>query len=151
MPPTSLLSDLRAAHADPPAHSLTTVIKTWKLRPLTGGRNNLVYAWTAPDGRQICLKFYKADERRRAEREWHALTLLAAHGINGVPAPLWYDPAPLHPAIGMTLLPGTPFPATATAALKALAVLHTRLQEAPSPARSPTSNASTPPATTSTA
>ncbi len=78
------------------------------LRPLAGGRNNLVYAWSSPDG-PVCIKLYKVDERRRAHREWHALTLLGEHAVEGVPSPLWIDPEPAQPAIGMTFLPGWPW------------------------------------------
>jgi hypothetical protein len=39
----------------------------------------------------ICIKLYKLDERRCAQREWAALTLLAQHGADYAPTPLWID------------------------------------------------------------
>ncbi|MGJ6969333.1 aminoglycoside phosphotransferase family protein [Streptosporangium sp. G11] len=134
-PPTALLSQLRAAHATGSDHGARAATQ-WGMRPLSGGRNNLVYGWRDPSsGTEICIKLYKIDERRRAEREWHALTSVAGTGIEEVPAPVWYDPAGPYPAIAMTLLPGEPLPAThlpePTPALKALAALHGRLTEVP--------------------
>lgn len=78
-------------------------------RPLSGGRNNAAYRWESPDG-PVCVKIYRVDDRRRVEREWLSLTFLSGHQVKSAPAPLWADPHPWQPAIGMTLLPGRPFP-----------------------------------------
>ncbi|MGH3807304.1 MAG: hypothetical protein ACRDRU_11855 [Pseudonocardiaceae bacterium] len=40
------------------------------------GRDNEVYSWAGPDS-PICIKVYKVGERRRAQRECHALNLIA--------------------------------------------------------------------------
>jgi Ser/Thr protein kinase RdoA (MazF antagonist) len=80
-------------------------------RPLAGGRNNAVYRWESPGG-SVCVKIYRTDDRRRAEREWLSLTFLSRHQVSSAPAPLWADPHPGQPAIGMTFLPGRPFPET---------------------------------------
>ncbi len=97
-------------------------VEHWGLWPLAGGRNNEVYSWAGPET-PICIKLYTLDERRRAQREWHALTLLAQYGADYAPAPLWIDEASEAPAIGMSLLPGRPLPDVedVTVALKALA------------------------------
>ena len=76
-----------------------------------GRRNNAVYQWDSTDG-PVCVKIYRADKRRRSEREWLSLTFLVTHEVPSAPAPLWADPHASQPAIGMTLLPGRPFPAT---------------------------------------
>lgn len=102
------------------------------LRALSGGRNNSVWAYDEGGG-PICVKLYQVDERRRAEREWHALTLLADHDISWSPTPLWIDHHPHQPAIGMTLLPGTPLPEASDPphALRALAATTRSLQTLP--------------------
>jgi hypothetical protein len=78
---------------------------------LAGGRNNAVYQWESPDG-PVCVKIYRVDDRCRAEREWLSLGFLARHQASSAPAPLWADPHPAQPAIGMAFLPGRPFPET---------------------------------------
>ncbi|MGH3887185.1 MAG: phosphotransferase [Pseudonocardiaceae bacterium] len=102
----ALLADLRRNRTAGAAH-LTQTLDAWGQWPLTGGRNNQVYSWVGPDG-PICIKVYQVDERRRAQREWRALTLLAHHGADYAPAPLWIHDAAEQPIIGMTLLPGGP-------------------------------------------
>ncbi len=129
--PAALLTDLRAARqADDPAR-LAETLEHWGLRALTGGRQNHVYAWQDPDRGPVCVKvYYKRDERRRAEREWAALTLLAEHSIDEAPAPLWCDTAGEEPVIGMTMVPGTCILESAdmAGALKATAHATTRIQ-----------------------
>jgi len=107
--PARLLAGLRALPPVTPGSTDAQWLGEHNLRPLAGGRNNRVYAWSSPDG-PVCIKLYKVDERRRAHREWHALTLLAEHAVEGAPFPLWIDPEPAQPAIGMTFLPGTSIP-----------------------------------------
>ncbi|RBQ12123.1 aminoglycoside phosphotransferase family protein [Spongiactinospora rosea] len=51
--------------------------------------------------------------------------------MDQVPIPLWYDPDPRSPAIGMTMVPGTHLDSTDVSQLKALATTHTRLQQLP--------------------
>ena len=104
------------------------------VQPLAGGRNNAVYQWESPGG-PVCVKIYLVDDRRRAEREWLSLDLLARHQANSAPAPLWADPHPAQPAIGMTLLPGRPFPETGDRRepLRALAAVQRQYAELPLP------------------
>ncbi|RDI34695.1 phosphotransferase family enzyme [Lentzea flaviverrucosa] len=98
--PGALLADLRGARHSHPGE-LAAVLASWSLRPLTGGRNNDVYAW---DG--ICVKLYRRTDRNRVEREWHGLRHVAELGV--APRPLWFDEHPSRPALGMTLVPGSP-------------------------------------------
>lgn len=103
-----LLDRLRQQHRQAP-EVLDQALPELGLTPLSGGRNNRVYAWDSPEGR-VCLKLYRTDgklDRDRAAVEWQALTHLADHGIHGVPLPLWHDPDPHLPAVAMTMVPGT--------------------------------------------
>jgi aminoglycoside phosphotransferase (APT) family kinase protein len=103
--PTELLNELRRARRLDPAEQ-DQAVAALGLRPLRGGRNNHVYARDSPEG-LTCIKVYKVDERRRPEREWHALTLLAAHDVSSVPRPLWRADNADSPAVGMTFVTGT--------------------------------------------
>lgn len=126
-----ILDDLRRDFDDDTRRAETAA--AWGLRPLGGARNNHVYAWAAPDVGEVCLKLYRVDERRRAEREWAALGLLAAHGINEAPQPLSAFPSAIRPAIVMTMVAGTPLldaPERA-AALKGLAAITRRIHAVP--------------------
>lgn len=132
--PRQLLADVRAARGADSATLLPAILHRWRLRPLTGGRSNTVYAWSDPLVGATCIKLYdRVDDRRRIEREWAALTLLAAHGVDGAPAPLWIDRAPCATAIGMTALPGTcPLDADdPRPGLLAMAALTRRIQAVP--------------------
>ena len=101
-------------------------------QPLAGGRNNAVYQWESPGG-SVCVKIYRVDDRRRAEREWLSLTFLSGHQAGSAPVPLWADPHPGQPAIGMTFLPGRPFPETGDRQepLRALAAVQRQYAELP--------------------
>lgn len=131
--PAELLADLRAARSGAD-DQLQAVLDTWGLRPLSGGRNNHVYAWAGPDG-DICIKIYrKNDGRRRSEREWHALSAIARHGTRHyAPTPLWLDDQDDQPALGMSLVPGTPITdlADISGTLKALAEATRAMQTIP--------------------
>lgn len=129
--PTALLTELRRSRPAGGAPYQQT-LNTWGLRPLTGGRNNHVYSWTGSDT-PICIKVYRLDDRQRAQREWRALTLLAYHGADYAPTPLWIDEASDQPAIGMSLLPGHPLLEVedTTTALKALAEITRAIQDIP--------------------
>jgi thiamine kinase-like enzyme len=54
----------------------------------------------------VCIKLYKVDERRRAEREWRALCLLVDRGLAIAPQPIHYSPDPELPAVVMEFVPG---------------------------------------------
>jgi len=131
--PADLLAPLRRARSGPPA-GLEAALRELHLRPLTGGRQNHVYLWTPPGGHEAVVKiYYKTDDRRRAEREWAALTLLAARKIEGAPLPLWIDPDPAEPVIGMSLVRGEPLLRAADphAALQGLADTTARMRSVP--------------------
>jgi Ser/Thr protein kinase RdoA (MazF antagonist) len=104
-------------------------------QPLAGGRNNAAYRWESPGG-PVCVKIYRVDDRRRAEREWLSLAFLSGHQVASAPTPLWADPDPQQPAIGMTFLPGRPFPETGDRQepLRALAAVQRQYTELPLPA-----------------
>jgi Ser/Thr protein kinase RdoA (MazF antagonist) len=132
-PPAALLTDLRDARTGSQTR-LKDVLEYHGLRPLTGGLQNSVYAWDDPEAGPICLKLYaKGNHRRRVDREWAALTLLAEHDVSDVPRPLWLDHHDSVPAIGMTLLHGTPLLESADreAALKGMALTTQRLHSVP--------------------
>ena len=122
---------LRTRGAEASAGARDEPARRW-LRPLPGGRNNHVYAWHDPHAEPCCVKLYRVDDRRRADREWAALRLLAEHRFPGAPRPLWIEPG-RRPVIGMTLLPGTPLPDTddPPSALAGLAKLTAQLQLVP--------------------
>ncbi|MGW5689331.1 aminoglycoside phosphotransferase family protein [Nonomuraea sp. NPDC003754] len=132
-PPENLLHKLRSARAADPAQ-LNEALRALEVRPLTGGRQNHVYAARVA-GTQICIKIYKIDDLRRAEREWAALNLLADHGCSQAPAPLWCDLSSPQPAVGMTLLHGTPLlnldAPQRRAALKGMATITQRIHRLP--------------------
>ncbi|WP_424862958.1 phosphotransferase [Streptomyces sp. MMS24-I29] len=132
-PPAELLTDLRGARTGSETR-LKEVLAGHGLRPLTGGFQNHVYAWDDPEAGPICVKLYaKGNHRRRLDREWAALTLLAEHDVDDVPRPLWLDNHDEVPAIGMTLLKGTPLTESPDleAALKGLAHTTERLHAVP--------------------
>jgi aminoglycoside phosphotransferase (APT) family kinase protein len=109
--PAGILAGLRAARSLEPS-AQNQALDALGLRSLTGGRNNHIYAWNSPDG-PACIKLYRLDDRRRPEREWHALSLLASHHVWHVPRPLWLLDSTDTPAIAMTFVTGTPIPDTA--------------------------------------
>jgi aminoglycoside phosphotransferase (APT) family kinase protein len=109
--PADILAGLRAARSLE-RNAQNQALDALGLRPLTGGRNNHIYAWNNPDG-PACIKLYRLDDRRRPEREWHALSLLAARHVRHVPRPLWLHDSADFPAIAMSFIAGTPIPETA--------------------------------------
>ena len=106
--PTDLLDELRTVYRHDP-NLLDGDLPDLRLRPLTGGRNNRVYAWDSPEG-EVCLKLYRTDKRDRADCEYQALTHVAAHGVTAAPRALWHDPDPELPAVAMTLVAATQYP-----------------------------------------
>ncbi len=129
--PKELLAALRQARTsgDNRGDSLAEL----GVRPLTGGMQNDLYRWTSPGGADTVIKFYTKTDRRRADREWAALNLLKPHHLGTVPAPLWLDPAEAEPALGMTVLHGTPLIEAPDQlhALRGLARTTTQLQAVP--------------------
>ncbi|CRK55231.1 Thymidylate kinase [Alloactinosynnema sp. L-07] len=102
--PTDLLNALRTARAVG-ADALAATLHEHGLHALDGGRNNDVFAWTAATT-PICIKLFKKTDRQRVEREWHGL--IHASSLGNAPKPLWLDEDTEQPALGMTLLPGSP-------------------------------------------
>lgn len=136
-PRQAVLAELRR-HCTTGGHSLPEHLTLAGLRPLTGGRNNTVYAWKPTPGQDTeIIKLYKDGERDRGEREWTVLVDLHAAHPGDAPAPLWEDLDHPQPAIGMSYLPGIPLPELDAdqhgAALKALAALHNRIHDMPIP------------------
>jgi hypothetical protein len=124
--PTSLLTALRAADNE----SIQDALHEWGLQPLDGGHNNEVFAWTGPNG-EVCIKLYKKTDRRHVEREWHGLAHVA--GLGSAPSPLWLDMDAEQPALGMTLIPGSPIldVQDPTSAIKSLAEVTRAMQAIP--------------------
>jgi aminoglycoside phosphotransferase (APT) family kinase protein len=130
--PTELLTELRRARSGD-GDQLGAVVAELGLTPIAGGMQNHLYRWTTPHGTEAVIKLYTKTDRHRVEREWAALNLLAPHQLTTVPAPLWRGPAPAEPAIGMTLLHGTPLldSTDLPAAMKELAHTTARLHAVP--------------------
>jgi len=77
---------------------------------VTGGFNNALYQVEADDQSYAC-KLCVADECRRAAREYGALRLLRAAGLDIAPQPLWLDDSCTivpFPAVAYRWLPGKP-------------------------------------------
>ena len=131
--PTDLLATLRRARATAADEALSTTVAELGIHPLTGGMQNTLYHWRSPTGADTVIKFYTKADRRRADREWAALTLLRPHRLATVPVALWRDPAPVDPALGMTMLHGTPLIEAPDhlAALRGLAHTTAQLQAVP--------------------
>jgi Ser/Thr protein kinase RdoA (MazF antagonist) len=107
-------------HRRAPDEFNLAALAAYGIRPLDGGLNDAVYL--RDDGQQrCCIKFHRTDDDRRcAEREWRALSLLATHRPGLAPQPLGYDPDEQGPAVAMEYLPGRPL-ALSPDALPALA------------------------------
>lgn len=83
----------------------TVLLAPIALRPLSGGRNNAVYAATV-DQQQVVLKCYKVDARQRAHKERAALLLAKAQGCDTAPRLLTWSDDPQVPIAALQLLPG---------------------------------------------
>ncbi len=84
---------------------------------VTGGFNNALYRVDA-DGQRYACKLCVADECRRAAREYAALRLLQAAGLDIAPQPLWLDESCAivpFPAVAYRWLPGEPLSPSPTA------------------------------------
>jgi len=95
------------AHRRGPTPDQRERFAAWRISHLAGGHNGQIYRCDA-FGAPICVKLCKLDDRRRAEREWIAMNLLARRLGSLVPCPLGYDPGSDAPAVTMTFLPGAP-------------------------------------------
>lgn len=85
----------------------------WLVRPVSGGRNNLLFRVTQgagkPGQRDLAVKLTRRDARDRAGREYHGLALLAAHAPGLAPQPclLERDRWP-QPVVVQTWMDGSP-------------------------------------------
>jgi hypothetical protein len=64
--------------------------RDWRIAPVVGGRNNLLYRARGPGG-DLAIKFYRRDGRDRAGREYHALLVLRQAGLDIAPQPVLLD------------------------------------------------------------
>ena len=62
----------------------------WRIAPVVGGRNNLLYRARGPGG-DLAIKFYRRDGRDRAGREYHSLLVLRQAGLEIAPQPMLLD------------------------------------------------------------
>jgi aminoglycoside phosphotransferase (APT) family kinase protein len=62
----------------------------WQIRRIGGGRNNLLYRATGPQGDLVC-KFTVLDGKDRTGREYGALVALREAGLRIAPAPILQD------------------------------------------------------------
>ena len=121
-------------HAVAAAHA--TGADTWTdgsvtVHRVTGGANNALYRVEAGGQRYVC-KLCVADERGRAAREYGALRLLEAAGLDIAPQPLWLDESCTilpFPAVVYRWLPGEPLgpsptPRQLTALLESVHLMH---------------------------
>jgi Ser/Thr protein kinase RdoA (MazF antagonist) len=103
----ALIAAIRRHHLDAVTEQDRALLAAAQLSRLEGGRNNAAYACNISDQR-ACVKVYRANDRNRAEREWHALIALAALKLPEAPTPYRYDPDPALPIVVMQLVAGTP-------------------------------------------
>ncbi len=81
------MDDLLAYLAQTPADGR---FQQWQITRIHGSANNILYRATGPDG-DAAVKFTIRDTRRRAWREFQALTAVWQAGLDVVPQPLWLD------------------------------------------------------------
>ena len=77
-------------HLDGTRPGADEIWRGWRIAPVAGGANNLVYRAT----RQLAdyaVKFTRRDERDRAGREYAALSALQQAGLRIAPEPIWLD------------------------------------------------------------
>ena len=108
---------LRVVAAAYAAGADTWIEDSVTVRRVTGGFNNALYRVEA-DGQCYACKLCVADECRRAAREYAALRLLQAAGLDIAPQPLWLDESCAivpFPAVAYRWLPGEPLSSSPTA------------------------------------
>lgn len=81
------LTAVAAAHT---AHALTWTDQRVTVQRVTGGANNALYC-VEFGGERFACKLCVNDERQRARREFDALRVLEATGLDVAPQPLWLD------------------------------------------------------------
>ena len=108
---------LRAVAAAYAAGADTWTEGSVTVQRVTGGFNNALFRVDA-DGQRYACKLCVADECRRAAREYAALRLLQAAGLDIAPQPLWLDDSCAivpFPAVAYHWLPGEPLSPSPTA------------------------------------
>ncbi|MBN1878146.1 MAG: aminoglycoside phosphotransferase family protein [Anaerolineae bacterium] len=112
-------------------HPAEEVWQGWHIRPIVGGRNNLLYRATGSIG-DFAIKFTIRDERDRAGREFGALTALQQVGYTLAPVPVLLDCDSYSlPVVVQTWLEGEVVDAAPTSdvdweqLIRHLAILHT--------------------------
>jgi aminoglycoside phosphotransferase (APT) family kinase protein len=81
-------------------------LRDWRITPIAGGRNNLLYRATSPDA-DLAVKFTVRDERDRAGREYSALAALREAGLSIAPEPILLDRTHYHqPVVVQSWLEG---------------------------------------------
>ncbi len=108
---------LRAVAAAYAAGADTWTEDSVTVRRVTGGFNNALYRVEA-NGQRYACKLCVADECRRASREYAALCLLHAAGLDIAPRHLWLDESCTvvpFPAVAYHWLPGQPLSPSPTA------------------------------------
>ena len=101
-----MIAALRRQRCGIADHGDAALLGLVALRPLSGARNNAVYAATV-EAQQIVLKCYKVDARQRAHKERAALLLAAAQGCDVAPRLLAWSDDPQVPIAALELLPGS--------------------------------------------
>jgi aminoglycoside phosphotransferase (APT) family kinase protein len=77
-------------HLDSARPTVRETWRGWRITPVTGGANALVYRVTRqPD--DYAAKFTARDDRDRAGREYAALSALQQAGLRIAPEPIWLD------------------------------------------------------------
>ncbi len=88
------------------APSAVTHWGQWRIGPIGGAGNNLLYRATS-DGRDLAIKFTIRDARDRAGREYEALSALREAGLDIAPRPVLLDRARApQPVVVQTWLAG---------------------------------------------
>lgn len=127
--PAALASALRRQVAGAALAEDRATLTEFGVAPITGGFNNHVFA-AEIDGRLLCLKIHRMDDRWRDWREWQALTLLHRHLPGLAPEPYGYDTTAPPDIVAMARLDGVslggerPTPTQLDALFAALTALH---------------------------
>src|SRR5262249_51733551 len=78
------------AYLDTAKITSSTVFEDWQIVPIGGGANNLLYRVSGASG-DYAVKFTVQDTRRRAEREFYALSVLQHLNNDLAPCPVLLD------------------------------------------------------------
>ena len=107
---------LKAVAATHRAQALTRTDQELTVQRVRGGANNALYR-VESGGEHFACKLCVNDERERAKREFGALRMLEAIGLDVAPQPLWLDASCTvvsHPTVAYQWLSGSPLGPEAT-------------------------------------